>query len=531
MIDPYATAKPYFAPPPAYATDPADQARLQAYAVWEHMYLNTPGAYKLLQRGSDQSPVYLPAPRKVLNAVNRFLAKDWNFIVDPEFGEPDAQDLVRKLLGKIFKRERMYSKFVTQKRWGLVRGDAVWHVFADPDKAPGSRVSIKEVDPANYFPITDPNDKTRVIGVHLVDIVPDPKDPKKEVARRQTYRRDFATGKITSELTLWKVDKWDDRGPEPKLEQVGMVVPLFELPESITALPVYHIGANAIPNSIWGLSLFAGTERIWGAVNQSLSDEDLTLAMQGLGLYVSTAAPPQDDDGNEGDWNLGPGQVVELPGHEDSFERVTGVSTVAPMQDHMEFMLDQTTAALGVPDIAIGVVDVNTAESGIALKLKLSPMIEENAEREQEMLETYDQMLYDLWHGWLVAFEALPADTVVEVVSVVGDPMPVNRDLEIKEIIDLATATPPLITIGEARARLLKLGWELESDAAGNPTSDKLIAEQRALAEAADPFMNRFNSELDNMEGQTTGQNVGTTTNPVPTAVVTPASANGAAVL
>jgi hypothetical protein len=529
MIEPYATALPFFSKAPEWAVALEDQQRLQAYEVWEKMYLNTPGTYKLLQRGQDSSPIYLPSPKKVLEAVNRFLAVDWNYIIDPEIGETDAQQLVAKLLGKIFKRERMYSKFVTQKRWGLVRGDSVWHIFADDSKAPGSRISIKEVDPANYFPITDPNDKTRVIGVHLVDLIADPKDPKKLVARRQTYRKDPASGLITSELSLFKIDKWDDRGVEPKLEKLGDVRPPITLPASITAIPVYHISANAIPNSIWGLSLLAGTERIWAGVNQAISDEELTLVMQGLGMYVSTTGPPRDDQNNEGAWELGPGIVVELPDENHRFERVTGVSTVAPMQEHIRMLLDETTSALGVPDVAIGVVDVNTAESGIALKLKLSPMLAGNAEREQEMLETYDQMLYDLWHGWLVAYEALPADTVVEVVSVVGDPMPVNRDLEIKEILDLATSTPPMISVGEARARLAKLGWELETDAAGNPTSELLIAEMKALNEASDPFTNRFVSELDNLDSQT-GANPGQTTNPVSTAVVT-APSNGAPVL
>ena len=79
------------------------------------------------------------------------------------------------------------------------------------------------------------------------------------------------------------------------------------------------------------MSQLVGLETLIFGINQSLSDEDLTLVMQGLGMYKTTASPPQDPDnpGVVADWNVGPGQVIEV-GENQSFDRVTGVSDVSP---------------------------------------------------------------------------------------------------------------------------------------------------------------------------------------------------------
>lgn len=69
---------------------------------------------------------------------------------------------------KLFKRETMYAKFASQLRYCLIRGDAVWHFTADPNKPAGKRISIHELDPATYFPIHDEDDPEKLIGVHTI---------------------------------------------------------------------------------------------------------------------------------------------------------------------------------------------------------------------------------------------------------------------------------------------------------------------------------------------------------------------------
>ena len=99
-----------------------------------------------------------------------------------------SRALLELQLRNLFQREQVWSKFATQKRMGLVRGDQVWQIAADPAKAPGRRLSVYEVDPASYFPISDAWNPEKVTGVHLVDpvLLPD----GKTVIKRQTYRKE-----------------------------------------------------------------------------------------------------------------------------------------------------------------------------------------------------------------------------------------------------------------------------------------------------------------------------------------------------
>jgi hypothetical protein len=47
-------------------------------------------------------------------------------------------------------------------------------------------------------------------------------------------------------------------------------------------------------------------------VNQSISDEELTLALDGIGVYATTSGPPLDSDGNATDWVLDRAQLLSM---------------------------------------------------------------------------------------------------------------------------------------------------------------------------------------------------------------------------
>ena len=68
-------------------------------------------------------------------------------------------------------------------------------------------------------------------------------------------------------------------------------------------------------NSTWGLSQLTGLETLLYGINQSLTDEDATMVFQGLGMYVTSAAPPIDPTtGEVTNWNIGPQQSDYVPG-------------------------------------------------------------------------------------------------------------------------------------------------------------------------------------------------------------------------
>lgn len=509
----YASAVPFLGKQDSnLASSGEDSYRVRAYKLYEDFYHNRPDTFKVFLRGSeeDSTPIYIPSTRKMVEATNRFLAKNFNYVVSPKHGESSDQKLADLFFANLFKREEIYKKFSTNRRYGLIRGDALWHITADATKPAGKRISIHQTNPSNFFLIPDPDDANRHLGCHIVDFVQDPSKPEDRTARivrRQTYLRKNAIldsnggyyiplggdpGGWTSELTFWEIGKWDDRNIKTAdLKQIttSSTRLRFDLNPLITAMPVYQWKNNEIPEMDFGMSQVAGVETLIAGINQSITDEDLTLVMQGLGMYWTNAGPPKNEDGTPAPWQIGPGIVVEV-GDENTFGRVTGVSSVAPMLDHMKFMQDNMGQSLGIPEIAQGRVDVAVAESGISLSLQLAPIIASNADKEVEILGVMDHMFYDLVNGWIPAFESLSFE--VSVSSVVGDPMPVNREARIQEILLLQASG--LITIAQAQAKLTEYGYEFK---AGDDI--KVMEEAAALANArtGDPFNNRFGEETE----------------------------------
>lgn len=494
-INMWASVAPYFSVAPPAGILGEDLQRIQAYTFYESAYWNVPETFKIIPRSEDASPIYLPSARKMVEATNRFLAVDWDFVVNPQVGSPDDQNEIKGLLQAIWRREAMYAKFASQKRNGLIRGDAMWHITADPTKDESERISIHELDPSEYFPIYDPNNADRIIGCHIVDTVVDPDDETKFVSRRQTYRKED-NGTISSTLALYELAKWDDRVKADDAKLKVVLLPTEALPSEITQIPVYHI-RNARSGTMWGSSDLRGIETVLAAVNQAVSDQDLAISLQGLGVYWTDSGPPKGPDGEDAPFVMGPGEVVEVSSG-GSFGRVSGVTAGLPGIEHMDFMMREVSQAIGVPEIAQGKVDVSIAESGISLQMQLAPLLARNAEKEQEMLSTYDHMLYDIVHMWLPAYEGTSPDVQVDVATVVGDAMPQNREAQIAEIITLVTSVPPLITIEMAQAKLAQLGYDFP-DGAG----EQVLVDAQALASArgaGDPYANRYQQEI---EGET----------------------------
>lgn len=498
---PYSTAVPYFGAMPAWVPTVQDQQRLMSYMLYEQLYDMIPDALSVKQRGQDTDPIYLPAPRTIVETCHRFLGVNMSYQLDPTIGTTADQTIASQWFRKLYARERMLAMYSRQKRYGLIRGDAVYHVVGDPAKAAGSRISVYDVDPAAYFPIEDPDLPGHVIGCHLVTQEED-LAAKKTYIRRRTYRKQD-DGTISSELILFETTGWDDRPYGAVIKQVKVLQPLFTLPPAIKSLPIYHVrNSPVVPENLFGSSELKGFERLVQGMDQSISDQELTLAMQGLGVYATNSGPPVDENGDETNWRLGPGEVLELDSSENVFfKRVEGVTTIAPSLDHIKFLIDQLYEASASPEIARGRVDVTLAESGISLRLQLAPLIGKTREKEDEMLPTLNNMHYDLVQMWAPAFGELPAALNVDVQVVAEDAMPQNRDAKVKEIISLATSVPPIISTEHARVELQKLGYEFPAQ-----IGNDIMAEQAALsvAQQYDPFTQRAAAELDREEGAPT---------------------------
>ena len=100
-------------------------------------------------------------------------------------------------------------------------------------------------------------------------------------------------------------------------------------------------------------------------------------------------------------------------------------------------------------------------------------------------------MFFDLTRMWLPAYESITTDAKIE--TIVDDPLPKNREAQIKEIIDLVTAK--VLSVEEARTELIKIGYEIDA------STEALIAEQQATAQATDTFGQRAADELNAQQG------------------------------
>lgn len=489
---PYTSVAGLFGVLPTWMTE-WDAQRITAYQVYEQIYWNAPETFKLMQRGSEADPIYVPAGRIVVDATDRYTANGFGYAVDPQFGSTTEQATAALAFKQLFDRERFLSKFHSAKKYGLIRGDWAFHIVADEEKPEGSRISIYSVDPAAMFYVPHPDDLERVQAVHLIEEFV---EGDKTLIKRQTYSKgpdpydpSLDDGKIWSSLTIQEVAKWDD----PTANPVRVEVPAYALPDIITALPVYHIRNMEEAGNLWGSSELRGHERLMAALNQSITDEELSLALDGLGMYATNSGPPTDDDGNEVNWLLGPGRVVELSGdaggdNQVFFNRISGVSSVQPYQDHMKSLMDFLREGSSTPAVASGMVDVTIAESGVALALRLSPMLSKTEIKDIAIRDTMVQMFWDL-KNWLAAYEGINTGMAL-VAPVFGSKLPINVQEEVDRVLSMVTAK--IASPDWARAQLAKYGYTFAAD-----EDAKIAAAVASTAAAADPFAGRAASELD----------------------------------
>lgn len=443
------------APLPSWVPENDDARRVAAYDGYDAMYRNTPGTF-IIRNGNDDVPVYVPGAKRVVEATNRYLGRHWSWAVESINQDPTTAEQQKLELGfaltNLFTREEFRSKFYSLKRHMLQRGDAVLHILANTLAPPGQRLMIQEPHPRNYFQILGPGSDEEVIGCYLTDLILSD-DGKTQIARRMEYRYDPAgSGAVFARLTFWEPNGWDDRFVDsPALKPVATPLafaqnpamqPLlagYFLPPSVRTIPVYLFRNQREGGEPFGTSQIAGIETLIGAINNTVSDEDITLALNGLGVYVTDSARPVGNDGtSEADWVVAPGTVIELKTG-TRFERVQGVGSMAPFQEHLKYLDDAIEKSAGLSATAIGNVDASVAASGVALRLDMAPILAQNEEKEVELLGRLDQIMYDLVTMWLPV-DGMTVPPGLIVTNSFGDPLPKDRQGVIAEMVALVTA-------------------------------------------------------------------------------------------
>lgn len=491
-FSPYSSVQRYVKTAPAWVPV-KDQQRIASYQIYTEIYWShVAGGYKVMNRGldADDEPLYVPSSRIMVDTLNRYVGTGLTFAIDPATGS-DASKLNGEVaLNALFARERFSSRYAANKRRGLIKGDWCWHIVADPAKEPGKRLSILTVQPDSYFAtyedeLVDGGDPDKLVQVRLVELV---LVGDSTLARVQLYDKSEG-GAILSSLALWKQEEWFDKTKSPQ----QVLVPPTPLPDVITAFPVYHIpNGSEGQGGTFGSSEMRGLEVIQAGLNQSVTDEDLALALMGLGVYATdSAGSPTDQSGNPIDWLIYPGAVIQ---NSRGLRRVEGITSVAPYDSHVGRLEGYLADASGATDAARGRLEVTEAESGIALQIRLSPTLAKAVEKDQIIIDVHNQMFHDLIQMWLPTFEQMNF-TDLTVTAVLGDKLPVNRAGEAELVSGLVVAG--ILSKASARTYLIAKGFTGMFD----PTEgDLVLAEQVAEAAAAvgdQTLAGRANTETD----------------------------------
>lgn len=475
----WSTIAPWLGAAPGWVPE-VDQQRIAAYAKYEEIYWASEEGFEEVLRGDNENPVFMPTARTIVNTVDRYTAPDFAVSIealqaaDGSTGGTDSTtvQVAQLAFDQLFRREQFFSKFSASKKKGIRQGDWLWHIVADDTKDLGRRISILKVDPGAYFPVYESDikeggDPDKIVKVHLAETI---KMESKEYVSRMTYTRvqdneGAFTGVITRSHMVFEMKDWATEGAKP----ISTILAEEELPASIPAIPVYHI-KNGDPTDPFGSSELRGFESVLLGINQTVSDEDATLALDGIGIYATDGGAPRDPQGNETDWVMGPGRVLT---HAGNLKRVNGTTSVTPFGDHYDRLVNAVKEASGASDVAVGSVDSATAESGIALLLKLGPILAYTKEKDQHIVDVHTQMFHDLCF-WFSEYEDLGVllstgeggETVpsVRITPTIGDKIPVNLKAVIDNVLALRNAVPSLISIATAHKLLRAAGLPLEDN-------------------------------------------------------------------
>lgn len=463
-----------------------DAARVASYGLYYDIYWTKPQTFKLLQRGAEKFPIYIPSGRIICNTMDRYTAPDFTPVMDPNFGTPEQQASASLVMTDFLRREKFGSKFQANKLSGIIKGDWFFYITVDTEKAQGRRISLSAIDAEMVIPIEDPDDSDSIWGYDIVEEILIGADTR--IKRTRYLKSDSPLvsgepapdGPIEYSVTAFEVQGWESP-TEQKPVNYEYTVPPTPMP-GITTLPIYHIPNGYEIGNPFGSSEMRGIERMFAAVNQSITDEELALALEGLGMYKSDKGAPEG-----GVHVLGPGRVV----HDDTFERVSGVNTVGPFQDHLKYLHEQMDAVSGASDVATGRVDVKVAESGIALSLRMGPIMVSSKKKDVTIIEVMDQMFYDL-RSWFKVYEGIDMEAV-RFISTTGEKMPVDVKQRFDLLMQMYTADPPLITAAYLRDACREMGIPIPATETG-----VAIAQERAqMLELMDPYGARIEQEME----------------------------------
>lgn len=436
---------------------PDDRSRVRAYTKYDQMYWNDARQYALRVLDGEE-PIYVPNARTIIDTTSHYLLKDVSVLAQ----DPLKHATLNEALENFLKREVFYSRFQIAKHTGVAHGDFAFHLVADPRKPIGSRISLVSINAGEVFPEWDEDSPEKMIGCSIVRGFRETDDFSGAIVQRikkLTYRLVEAGGvkRVFRHLAVYNLENpwWSKKANESKIRDI---IPPGLLPDVVTAIPVYWFKNTPWSTNEYGSSDLRGVESILQSISQGTTDTQAALALEGLGVYATDGGRPIGDDGEEIDWRIAPGGVMEVP-IGSKFWRVQGVGSITPMKDQLERLEDKLHESSGITAVALGNAAVNVAASGIALAIQFTPTLARIEERDLSGIAKLTQLFYDwkAWHGYFEA-ELLDGDIIVQL----GAKLPINRLEFLNELNNMIDRN--VISTAYYRQKMKELGYEFPAD-------------------------------------------------------------------
>jgi len=423
-----------------------EQDRIAAYEKYNELYQNEPRQFSLRVLEGEQ-PLYIPNARVIVDTTAYYILKGLELVVD------GGSAATKKTLQAFLDREAFYSRFHTAKHAGVAKGDFVFHLTGNPKKREGRRLSLNSVDPGSVFPVWDMHTPDKMLKCHLVTVYNDPNDNKSYV-NKLTYELEedeLGNRRVSRQQGIYELEpKW--YGEQPKL--VRTILAKGYLDQRIDTIPVYWFRNRAWDGEDFGSSELRGFESLLQTVSQSATDVSASLSLEGLGVYATDGGRPVNDSGAEVDWEVAPGRVMEVP-QGSYFRRVEGVTSITPATDQISYIERKMMEGASLSDVALGKVDAQVAQSGIALAIKFMPTLAKVEQRDQAGIARLKQLFYD-WMVWHEVFEHEALEG--EVVPTIGDKLPTDRKAKVEELNNMLDRR--VISTKYYRDEMEKLGYE-----------------------------------------------------------------------
>lgn len=465
---PYSTIKPFIDGVSSWLP-PEARDRIAAYCKYDELYWNDETQFRLrILQG--ELPIYIPNARTVVDTTSYYLLKGLSINVDDPEKNPETAAALQAFLD----RECFYPRFHTAKHAGVARGDFCFHMTSDPTKKPGTRISLNSVDPARVIPVYDDDDLDKLLRVHLIDLYTVSGDSQ-QYLKKLTYEYVIVAGdkRVQRSEGIYKLDeKW--WGQQPTLFKT--TIPEGLLPAAIDVIPIYWFKNIDWEGQEFGSSELRGFERLLQAVSQASSDQGAALGLEGLGVYATDGGQPVNNKGEETEWEVAPGKVMSVPPG-SYFRRVEGLGSLKPSMDHIDYIESKLREAGGLSDVSLGRVDVQTAQSGIALAIKFIPTLAKIDERDTAGLAKLKQLFYD-WVTWMGVYEGTSLSGTIT--ASIGEKLPEDRTARVNELNNMVDRD--IISAQYYRSEMQKLGYTFPDD-----IQDQIDREQKKKLELTTP--------------------------------------------